>query len=478
MNTMEHQSPTSLSALLDRLREQLGDNAVITGNDVTARSVDWLTGAPCLAAAIVRPGTPDELADILRLCHAARQPVVTHGGLTGLVHGTEASSEELVISLERLDAIEAIDPVGATLTVQAGAPLQKVQEAAEEAGLQFALDLGARGSCTIGGNIATNAGGNRVIRYGMMRQQVLGLEAVLADGCIISSMSPMLKNNAGYDLKQLFIGSEGTLGIVTRAVLRLQPAMPDTRAALVACPSFEALTGLLGHMRQTLGGELSAFEAMWRNHYRLLTEISGRHAPPLSTESPFYVIIESQAVDADRHGERFDQAFESAIEEGLLTDAAIAQSDAQRDGLWAIREDIEGLVSLLAPVMTFDVSLPIGDMDAYVEHVETMLREHWPSGRLVVFGHLGDGNLHLSVGVGSDDADTRHRVERCIYEPLADLGGSVSTEHGIGLEKRSWLHVSRTPEEIAVMATLKQALDSHSLLNRNKVITTDLQDAH
>ncbi|WP_189338098.1 FAD-binding oxidoreductase [Halomonas elongata] len=476
MDTMQSQPSASLSTLLDQLRERLGAGAVLTGDDVTARSVDWLTGTPCHAGAIVRPGTPDELAETLRLCHAARQPVVTHGGLTGLVHGAEASPEELAISLERLDAIEAIDPVGATITVQAGAPLQKVQEAAESAGLQFALDLGARGSCTIGGNIATNAGGNRVIRYGMMRQQVLGLEAVLADGRVISSMSPMLKNNAGYDLKQLFIGSEGTLGIVTRAVLRLQPAMPDTRTALVACPSFDAMTGLLAHMRQTLGGELSAFEAMWRNHYRLLTDVSGRHAPPVGTESPFYVIIESQAIDADRHGARFDQALESAFEAGLLADAAIAQSDAQRDGLWAIREDIEGLVHLLSPLMTFDVSLPIGDMEGYVERVETTLQEQWPEGRLSVFGHLGDGNLHLMASVGSNDADTRHRVESCVYEPLAELGGSISAEHGIGLEKRNWLPISRSPDELALMATLKQALDPHGLLNRHKVVTCDTQD--
>lgn len=248
-----------------------------------------------------------------------------------------------------MNAIEAIDPVGGTMTVQAGVALQRVQEAAAAHDLQFALDLGARGSCTIGGNIATNAGGVRVIRYGMMRQQVLGLEAVLADGRVISSMNHMLKNNAGYDLKQLFIGSEGTLGIVTRAVLKLQPTQPSEQTALVACPSFEALTGLLQQMGRQLGGALGTFEVMWRNHYRLLTEESGRHAPPLATTSPYYALIESLGVDDDSNAARFNQALESAFDDGLIQDAVVAHSETQRQGLWAIREDIEGRPQALSP---------------------------------------------------------------------------------------------------------------------------------
>ena len=257
---------------LETLRAIVGAPHVLTGDDVSSRREDWMTGAPCQAGAIVRPADTEQLSAVMRACYEARQPIVTHGGLTGLVHGAEASPDELVISLERMTAIEEIDRVGGTLTVQAGAPLQRVQEAAREVGLQFPLDLGARGSCTIGGNIATNAGGVRVIRYGMMRQQVLGLEAVMADGRVVSSMNRMLKNNAGFDLKQLFIGSEGTLGIVTRAVLRLQPPTPFEQTAMVACPSFDALTGLLSQMGKALGGSLGAFEVMWQNHYRLLTE--------------------------------------------------------------------------------------------------------------------------------------------------------------------------------------------------------------
>jgi FAD/FMN-containing dehydrogenase len=462
-----------MDALLKEIAERVGPTNVLIGADVAARRVDWISGAPCRAGAIVRPASTEELAAVMRACHAADQPVVTHGGLTGLVHGAEAAPEELVISLERMTAIEALDPVGGTLTVQAGAPLQAVQEAALEAGLQFPLDLGARGSCTIGGNIATNAGGVRVIRYGMMRQQVLGLEAVLADGTVVSAMNRMLKNNAGFDLKQLFIGSEGTLGIVTRAVLRLQPSQPMTHTALVACADFAALTGLLQHVRRTLGEQLAAFEVMWRSHYALLTAESGRHAPPLSPDYPFYALIESLASDDSASGERFETAIESAFEAALLSNAVVASSAQQRERLWGIREDIEGLLQHITPRFTFDISLPIADMDDYVRTLERAVTERWPDGRMVVFGHLGDGNLHVTVGMGSDRPEARREVETLVYAPLAALGGSISAEHGIGLEKRDYLALCRTPEEIALMRTLKQAMDPKGLLNRHKVLPED-----
>ena len=456
---------------LEALRAIVGPAHVLTGEDVHSRREDWMTGAPCQAGAIVRPANTEQLSAVMRACYELLQPVVTHGGLTGLVHGAEASPDELVISLERMIAIEEIDHVGGTLTVQAGAPLQRVQEAAKEVGLQFPLDLGARGSCTIGGNIATNAGGVRVIRYGMMRQQVLGLEAVMADGRVVSSMNRMLKNNAGFDLKQLFIGSEGTLGIVTRAVLRLQPPTPVEQTALVACPSFEALTELLNQMGKALGGSLGAFEVMWQNHYRLLTETLGRHVPPIAPQHPFYVIIESLGSDAERNTTQFREALENALENGLIVDAVMAQSSTQRDSLWAIREDIEGLIKGLAPVLTFDVSLPITEMQRYTDALETQLTQRWPDARLVVFGHLGDGNLHISVSTGSAELSVRREVEAMVYQPLAALCGSVSAEHGIGLEKRPWLSTCRSTAEIELMQTLKHALDPHRLLNRGKILS-------
>lgn len=459
-----------MDAVLKNITAIVGAGNVLTGDDVGARRVDWLTGTPCRAGAIVRPGSTTELAAVMRACHAANQPVVIHGGLTGLVHGAEAAPEELAISLERMTAIEAVDPVGGTLTVQAGAPLQRVQEAAAESGMHFALDLGARGSCTIGGNIATNAGGIRVIRHGMMRDQVLGLEAVLADGTVVSAMNRMLKNNAGYDLKQLFIGSEGTLGIITRAVLRLQPQQSATQTAMVSCDDFCALTGLLQHMRHTLGEQLGAFEVMWRNHYALLTDESGRHSPPLPPDAAYYVLIEALGHHHAETTQRFEAAIETAFDAALLTNAVVASSEHQRRRLWAIREDIEGLLHHLNPRFTFDISLPIPDMNHYVQALERAVTERWPEGRIVVFGHLGDGNLHVTVATGRDDDATRRAVEALVYEPLAALDGSISAEHGIGLEKRDYLYLTRSPAEIAVMRTLKGALDPKALLNRHKVL--------
>lgn len=294
-----------MDKLLNDLVAIVGPSGVLLGDDVSQRSVDWFTGAPCRAKAIVRPRSTEQLSRVMALCYQADQPVVTHGGMTGIVHGGVASPDEIVVSLELMNQIEEIDPVGSTVLAQAGVTLQRVQEAAQEIDMQFPLDLGARGSCTIGGNIATNAGGIRVIRYGMMRQQVLGLEAVLSDGTVVSSLNKMLKNNAGYDLKQLFIGSEGTLGIVTRAVLRLQPHMPSEQTALVAVPSFDALTQLLNLVSRELANSLSAFEALWNNHYKLMTTESGKYAPVLADNSPFYAIIETLGLDEAEDAERF-----------------------------------------------------------------------------------------------------------------------------------------------------------------------------
>lgn len=463
-----------MDKLLNDLVAVVGPENVLRGDDVSQRSVDWFTGAPCRAKAIVRPRNTEQLSKVMALCYQTDQLVVTHGGMTGIVHGGEASPEELVVSLELMNQIEEVDLVGSTIQVQAGVTLQRVQEAAAEIDMQFPLDLGARGSCTIGGNIATNAGGIRVIRYGMMRQQVLGLEAVLSDGTVVSSLNKMLKNNAGYDLKQLFIGSEGTLGIVTRAVLRLQPHMPSEQTALVAVPSFDALTQLLRKVSQQLANSLSAFEALWNSHYKLVTTESGKHSPPLADDSPFYAIIETLGLDDSQDAEHFAEMLENAMEDGLITEAVLASSGAQRQGIWAIREDIEVLVKELKPMFSYDVSLPIPQMDAYVATLEQNLKAQFPeTGKMIVFGHLGDGNLHIMITVRDDSPQSRRQVEQLVYSPLQEYAGSISAEHGIGLEKRDYLSISRSSEEIALMKRMKVALDPKLLLNRGKVVAVE-----
>lgn len=455
----------AVQALIDAL----GAKVVLTGAEIADRA-SWMgNGAIDSAPALVRPRSTEELATALRICHAHGQAVVPQGGLTGLVKATVTSADTIAISLDRMTSIEAVDPVNRTMTVQAGVPLQRVQEEAEAHGLMFPLDLGARGSATIGGNVATNAGGNRVIRYGMMRDNVLGLEAVLADGTVLSSMHPMIKNNTGYDLKQLFIGSEGTLGIVTRVILRLRQLPRSQNVAFVAVDDFQRLTTLLGRMESDLSGTLSAFEVLWRDFYRLVTTEPAANRAPFDADTPFYVLIESLGADQDADAERFEAVLVRAFEEELISDAAIAKSQAERDELWAMRDDV-GQVGRNAPVQTFDVSLAIADIDAYVKEVNARLRARWPAFTNMVFGHLGDGNVHVIVGVGDRAPATQHAVEEIVYGALRARGGSVSAEHGIGLEKKPWLDVSRSEVEIALMRTLKQALDPGNLLNPGKVI--------
>lgn len=454
--------------LLQTLREIVGPANVLTGDDVRRRSVSWADHSPCQALAIVRPETTAEVSRVLAACHSAGQPVVPMGGLTGLVRGCVAGPDEVGVSLERMRAIESVDPVNRTMTLDAGVPLETVQQEAERHGLLYPVDFGARGSAQIGATVATNAGGNSVIRYGMTRDSVLGLEAVLADGTVVSSMNRMIKNNAAYDLKQLFIGTEGTLGVVTRLVLRLREAPRSNQTAMVACGEFADVTRLLKHMDAALGGTLSAFEVMWNEFYRLVTTPPAKGTPPLGQEHPYYVLIESSGGDTARDQARFEDALGAAIEAGMVADAVISSSEAQRESLWALRDDVESVFRLGMPV-AFDVSLPVTEMEGYVGDVLARLDREWPAYRRFVFGHLGDGNLHI-VAAGPPGAEARHGIERCVYEPLASRSGSVSAEHGVGLEKQPWLALSRSDVELALMRRIKDALDPKGILNPGRVL--------
>ena len=455
--------------LIKNIAELVGSPGILLGDEVSSRSDNWPPTGGCLAKAIIRPASTREVSEVLKLCHAAGQGVVTHGGLTGLVGGARAGENDIVLSLERMNGIEPVDKVNRTVTVDAGVPLQRVHEAAEDANLLFPLDLGARGSCTIGGNIATNAGGNSVIRYGMIRDQLLGVEAVLADGTIISSLNGVIKNNTGYDLKQLFIGSEGTMGIVTRAVLRLRPLPRSCNTALVAIEKFDQLGRFLGDMDSALGGTLSAFEVMWNDFYRLIIGDGSKHGQPLGSDHGFYVLLESTGGHEESDKVRFEGALEEAFESELIDAEVIAQSKQQREDLWAIRDDIEGLAQILMPPIVFDISLGITQMDDYVDEVREQLTDRWLDSLMVVFGHLGDGNIHLGITVGSHEPSEVRAVEAIVYEALGRRQGVISAEHGIGLDKREYLKHSRSADEIALMKTLKTALDPKGILNPGKI---------
>ena len=460
-----------MSDLLERIGAIVGPQGLITGADVAQRAADWLGLSTCQARAVVRPASTEELSQVMALCHAEGQSVVPAGGLTGLVHGADCRADDIQVSLERMRAVQAIDPIGRTMTVEAGCPVQAAQEAAEAQGLKFAVDWGGRGTATVGGGMSTNAGGNSVVRYGMMRDNVLGLEAVLADGTVISSLNVLLKNNAAYDLKQLFIGSEGTLGIVTRAVLKLQPAPLSTNTALLALDSFDAVQRLFVHAGQRLGAMLTSFEVMWASYYEPIAVASGRHNPPLPAGYACYVIVEASGTDPERDADLFQTVLGETLEQEIALDAVIAASQTQAQQIWAIRDDIEALFHYAMPAVTFDVSLPIVAMDGYVRELEGKAREVFgDAAKLIVFGHIGDGNLHILLGTQPFEADTRHRIEDMVYSALVPHGGSVSAEHGIGLEKRGWLHITRSAEEIALMKTIKAALDPKGILNPGKVL--------
>ena len=456
-----------MSELLAALGGVVGNGGVLTGNDVASRASGIWRSAGIEAKAIVRPRDTGEVSRILAICNRAGQPVVAHGGLTGLVEGAVAAPSEVVLSLERMNAIEAVHADERTMTVQSGVVLEAVQNAAEEHGLMYPLDIGGRGSCTVGGNIATNAGGNRVIRYGMTRDMVLGVEAVLADGTVVSAMNQMIKNNAGYDVKQLFIGSEGSLGVVTRAVLRLRERPRSQGTMLVAVESFDKVAALLKTMDARLGGTLSAFEVLWNNFYRLVTTPPAAQRPPLAQDYPYYALVEAMGGDADADQARLQAAFEDAYADGLVADAVVASSEAQRRELWALRDDVEQ-VHQYQPMFIFDVSLRLSKMEGYVAEVNRRLEATFGDYVNFAFGHVGDGNIHFGTSAGSDES-AQEGVKRAVYEPLAAIGGSVSAEHGIGLDKKKYLHLSRNDEEIALMRTLKRALDPNGILNPGKV---------
>jgi FAD/FMN-containing dehydrogenase len=457
-----------LSLLVERLSKLLSPEQLLIGADALdkAHSAWSRLGTPL---AFARPASTAGVAAVVRECAAVGIPVVPWGGKTGLVHGGNADGA-VALSLEGMSAIEEVDVVGATVRVQAGCVLAALNEVVEAQGLSLPIDFGARGSATVGGILATNAGGNRVIRYGMTRDHVLGLEVVLADGTIVSGLNHCIKNNTGYDIKQWFIGSEGTLGIITRAVLRLRPLPTSQDAALVGCGRFDQLAGLLRHMEAGLGGTLSAFEVMWPEFIELVTTPPALGRSPFARSHAYSALIEAQGSDGGRDAERFEETLSTALELGLMDEAVVARSHADRSAFWALRDDI-AQTARNWPIFTFDVSLRIADMEAYLDEVRTALRERWHgASTLTVFGHLGDGNLHLVAGVGSRTPESKKAVEEIVYGGIRARGGSVSAEHGIGLEKRDYLGWSRTQEEIELMGKIKALLDPKNILNPGKVV--------
>ena len=461
---MSRQAPSPGDRLIGGLRAIVGDRGLLTGSDVLSRSCDPFRDVPPLGGLIVRPANTAELAAAMSHCYKLEQHVVVHGGRTSLAGGACAGPDEIVFSLERMSRIEEIDTVGQLAVVEAGATLEAVQNAAADQGLFYPVDLGAKGSATIGGTIATNAGGNRVLRWGMTRQNILGLEAVLADGTIVSSLNRFIKNNSGYDLKHLFIGTEGTLGVVTRAVLRLVPAPTTQSVAFVSVPSFEQLLGLLNKARRL--ANLSAFEVMWRDYYALMAA-SDSNRCPVPPDQPYYVLIEAMGYSEDIDSRLFAEFLEGAYADGLIIEAVTAASGKQIADLWRVREGSEIISREMGPFVSFDVSVDVRDAETFIDRVRASLDSNYASVRTVAFGHLGDNNIHIAVHVGPNTTSEELNIERCVYGVLKDFGGALTAEHGIGQYKRDFLPEHRTPAEMDTMRRVRRVLDPLHLLNRN-----------
>lgn len=464
---------------LQHLTMLLGADCISTEpSALEAANVDQLRSYRGRALCIALPRSTEDVARLLKLCNALRIPVVPQGGNTGYCGAAtpDASGTQVVLSLRRLNAIRSIDPANYSMVVEAGCILADVQRAAAAAERFFPLSLGAEGSCQIGGNLSTNAGGVNVLRYGMMRELTLGLEVVLADGRVLSSLTALRKDNTGYDLRQLFIGAEGTLGVITAASLKLFPAPRASATAFVAVPDPERAVRLLAHLRQASGDQVSSFELISAVALEMVT----RHVPgaraPLPGGSPWFVLCElTSARPGEALTERLEQALSASVENELVTDAVLAQSERDRRDFWHLRENIPHSQRQEGTSLKHDVALPIDRLPIFVSRASAWLEAHVPEGFLVCYGHVGDGNLHFNLserrGLSSGAlVARREEIRRVIHDLVRDEGGSFSAEHGIGQAKLAELERYSSDVELGLMRVIKKTLDPNGILNPGKVL--------
>ncbi len=465
-------------SLLQELQNAVGASHVLTEGDLSAWVQDWRGRWRGKPLAVVRPGSTTEVAAVLRLCAAHGTSVVPQGGNTGLVGGgvPDTSGRQVLLSLQRLNRLRGIDAANLTLTAEAGCVLQSLQEAAQAQGLLLPLSLAAEGSCTIGGNLATNAGGTQVLRWGNARDLCLGLEVVTAGGEVWPGLSGLRKDNTGYDLRDLFIGSEGTLGVITAATLKLAPLPAATTTALAACATLDDCVALLSRARAYLGAGLTGFEVMGA----FALELVARHFPALPRPLPgaaWAVLLEHSDTESEAHSrERFEAVLGAALESGIVSDAVVAENLAQSQALWHLRESIPLAQAEEGLNIKHDISLPVSAIPAFVAQADAALQAAYPGVRLVNFGHLGDGNLHYNVQapVGADGerflAEEEHRVNTIVFDIVATFGGSFSAEHGIGVLKREELALRKSAVALALMRQIKTALDPQGLLNPGRML--------
>ena len=470
-----------MTALIDTLRSLIGATHVITEGDMTAWEQDWRRRVRGKALAVVRPANTQEVAAVVKACAAAGTSIVPQGGNTGLAVGStpDGSGTQIVLNLSRMNTVRSIDTDNLTMTVDAGCILQKLQEVAHNAGVLFPLSLAAEGSCTIGGNLGTNAGGTQVVRYGNTRELCLGLEVVTPQGEVWDGLKGLRKDNTGYDLRDLFIGSEGTLGVITGATLKLYPQPAAKLTAWAAVPSMENAVALLGMAHKQLGAGLTGFEVMGQFALSLV----GKHMPQLRVpflgddNAPWCVLLENSDSESEQHARaRFEALLETALEAGCVIDAVVAENLTQAKDLWHIRESIPLAQAEEGLNIKNDISIPISRIPAFVAHTDALLQREFAGVRLVNFGHLGDGNLHYNVQAPAEGdpkaflRDHEAQANHLVYEAVAEFGGSFSAEHGIGSLKADKLEKYQSPVALTMMRAIKQALDPQAIMNPGRVL--------
>ena len=448
----------------------LEKSSIITGDSLKSRFYHiWKTDVPLESICLLLPKNSDQVSSILKICNSNNQEVIIHGGLTNLVGSTKSNKSQVVLSLEKMNSIIEIDEKGKTLTCESGVIIEDIINAARTKNLLLPLNFGARGSAQIGGAVSTNAGGLRVFKYGMTRNLVLGLEAVLPDGTIISSLKKLMKDNSGYDLKQFFIGSEGTLGIVTKVVLRLYQHPKTRYTALAVTNDYEKVLNLLNFMEEKISKNLTAFELLWNDTYKQMVSDKTIYNKYVPDNYKYYVFIEYMGGDFDNDYNTFEKVVIESIDKGVVEDAVVGRDEKEQLNIWGIREDVAVLAEEKKFDQQFDISIPVAQIGEVIDKTIEELKDCDGVKTIFPFGHVADGNIHFIIGKDSDDDNLKSKINDIIYTNTEAVEGSISAEHGIGIDKKQYLIKSRSRDEIELMKIIKKSIDPKNILNPGRV---------
>ncbi len=448
----------------------LDKSSILKGEDLKSRFYHiWKTDIPLESICLLLPKNTNQVSSILKICNNYNQEVIIHGGLTNLVGATKSTDNQVVVSLEKMKNIIEIDEKGKTVTCESGVIIEDIINAVKDKDLLLPLNFGARGSAQIGGAVSTNAGGLRVFKYGMTRNLVMGLEVVLPDGTIISSLKKLMKDNSGYDLKQLFIGSEGTLGIVTKVVLRLYQHPKTRYTALAVTNDYKKVLDLLKFMEDKISKNLTAFELLWNDTYKQMISDKTIYNKYLPDNYKYYVFIEFMGGDFENDYDTFEKAIMNAVDHELVEDAVVGKDEKEQLNIWGIREDVAVLAEEKKFDQQFDISIPVAQIGEVIDKTILELKNCQGVETIFPFGHVADGNIHFIIGKDSDNNELKSKINEIIYTNTELVQGSISAEHGIGLDKKKYLIKSRSKDEIELMKLIKKAIDPKNILNPGRV---------